>query len=145
MPSYPSIAAKRRVALWRRNPFVVVLGLLALALRLAVPLPPPAIAADTGTANADLVAAFGEHALCLAAAGLVPSSTDRPGAPSDDHAWHHASCCMFHAALGCAPPASGGVSPVLYALGVVFTPAPPPQRAGHFAALAQARAPPVGV
>ena len=146
MKRFFSIAPNRRTAAWRRSPLAVVVGVIALALRLAAPMPAPGLAAPSGDLpSAALIAAFGEHAFCLAQAGQAQSPADRPGAPSDNHAAHHANCCLFHAALGSAPPATGIVVPALYEIGIIVPPPAPPLRRAHFANPAQARAPPLAI
>jgi hypothetical protein len=90
----------------RRRPATrlgVVLGVLALALRLAWPTPPTLVSGDP-----DGWAALGEHALCLAAPASTdpaPASRDKLPAPSGDHADHdHSLCCLWHASAGCVVP-----------------------------------------
>jgi hypothetical protein len=83
--------------------FGVILAVLALALRLALPVPPALSPVEAGP-----LAAFGEHALCLAA----PASTDPAPVTRDklppaggDHADHdHSLCCLWHASAGFALP-----------------------------------------
>ena len=75
------------------------LAVLALCLRLATPnwAPEHTVAAP----DADLVALFGEHALCIAAArGEAPSEPTPPAPAQHDHGL----CCLFHANLGFAVP-----------------------------------------
>ena len=64
-------------------------------------------------------AAFGEHALCLAAAG---DPTSRGGAPSGpgEHADHDAAkCCQSHAAAGVVLPGEGSAIRIVFATTVV--------------------------
>ncbi len=85
--------------------FGVGIAVLALCLQLAVPawMPEPAAAAPS---TADLVALFGEHALCIAAArGEAPADAPAdPGGGQKAPAHDHGLCCLFHANLGFAPP-----------------------------------------
>jgi hypothetical protein len=90
----------------RRRPIIrlgVVLGVLALALRLAWPMPPTLVSGDP-----DGWAALGEHALCLATpASTDPTTLPRDGLPAspDDRADHdHSLCCLWHASAGCVVP-----------------------------------------
>jgi hypothetical protein len=83
----------------RRRPIIrlgVVLGVLALALRLAWPMPPTLVSGDP-----DGWAALGEHALCLAAPASTdpaPASRDKLPASPEDRADHdHSLCCLWHA------------------------------------------------
>jgi hypothetical protein len=87
----------------RARRFGVGIAVLALCLQLAVPawMPEPAAAAPS---TADLVALFGEHALCIAAArGETPAE---PGGEQKGQAHDHGLCCLFHANFGFAPPAA---------------------------------------
>jgi hypothetical protein len=84
--------------------FGVVLAVLALFVRLAWPTPPTLAHVETGP-----LAAFGEHALCLAAPASTdpaPVSDDRLPPPGGGHADHdHSLCCLWHAsAAGFALP-----------------------------------------
>jgi hypothetical protein len=84
--------------------FGVVLAVLALFARLAWPTPPTVAPVETGP-----LAAFGEHALCLAAPASTdpaPVSGDRLPPPGGGHADHeHSLCCLWHAsAAGFALP-----------------------------------------
>jgi hypothetical protein len=92
----------------------VVLAVLALCLRLAWLGPPIPVFTDlTG------LAAFGEHALCLAS----PASTDRAPIPVDrlpppagDHADHdHSLCCLWHASPGFVVPQVAAVARIAFA------------------------------
>ena len=83
----------------------MLLAVLALSLRLAWPAPPtPTLT----SADAAALAAFGEHALCLAAATSTdptPVSGDRLPTSPGDHADHdHSLCCLWHASAGFALP-----------------------------------------
>jgi hypothetical protein len=95
----------------------VALAILALLFRLAWPTPPIVTPAEAGP-----LAAFGEHALCLAApaaAGPVTGDTLPPA--SGDHADHdHSLCCLWHASAGFALPQIG------VAVRIVFVDAVPP-------------------
>ena len=77
--------------------------MLALVFRLALPTPPTVAHADAGP-----LAAFGEHALCLAApGGTAPGPVTGGALPpaSGDHADHdHLLCCLWHASAGFALP-----------------------------------------
>ncbi|HEY1799066.1 MAG TPA: DUF2946 family protein [Stellaceae bacterium] len=86
----------------RARRFGVGLAVLALCLRLAIPaLTPEPIAAPSSSA-ADLVALYGEHALCVAAAlGETPPD---PGDGQKPPAHDHSLCCLFHANFGFPPP-----------------------------------------
>jgi hypothetical protein len=93
----------------RRRPATrlgVVLGVLALALRLAWPMPPALVSGDP-----DGWAALGEHALCLAApvsTDPAPPSRDNLPTPSGDHTDHdHSLCCLWHASAGFVVPQIG--------------------------------------
>src|SRR5437762_3379872 len=79
----------------------VLLAVLALSLRLASPMPPTPTFVDAGP-----LAAFGEHALCLAAAtSTAPVSGDTLPTSPGDHADHdHSLCCLWHASAGFALP-----------------------------------------
>jgi hypothetical protein len=83
--------------------FGVVLAILALCIRLAWPTPPTVVPADAGP-----LAAFGEHALCLAAPASTapgPLSGDKLPPPTGNHADHdHSLCCLWHASAGFALP-----------------------------------------
>jgi hypothetical protein len=127
----------------RRRPFDTfgaVLAIAVLLLRLAVPLPAPAPTA----AAADLIALFGEHALCIAAAaGETPAET--PSSPGDQHADHHdLACCSFHAGPGGVLPPTPDFVQTAYTALIL-----PPGRATALPPVAidgpaQARAPPLG-
>ena len=117
----------------------IAAAVLAFSLRLAVPVwaPAPSVAAPSA---ADLVALFGEHALCIAAArGEAPSD---PGSkPKAEH--DHGVCCLFHGNLGFTLPPAPTV-PTRIALyrridRLVSDPALVPR---HPHSTAQARAPP---
>lgn len=114
--------------------------MLALVLRLAWTVPAPVDEARS------FAAAFGEHALCLAAAsdaaapagprGNVPAS---PGG----HAGHEAlNCCQWHAAGGIIQPSTGAATLIAFAVPAdrfIEAKTPPPSRnPGR----ARARAPP---
>ena len=77
--------------------------MLALALRVALPVPPALTHVE-----ANPLTAFGEHALCLAAATSTdptPVSGDRLPTSPGDHADHdHSLCCLWHASAGFALP-----------------------------------------
>ena len=79
-----------------------LLAVLTLCLRLAWPTPMPAPALGPGPA--DLAAALGEHALCLAASAgsdQAPGPRDGNNTPPDDHAAQHGlGCCVLHAGPG---------------------------------------------
>ena len=81
----------------------VVLAVVALLLRLAWPAPPAVTPAEAGP-----LAAFGEHALCLAAPASTapgPVTGDTLPPASGDHADHdHSLCCLWHASAGFALP-----------------------------------------
>ena len=83
----------------------MLLAVLALSLRLAWPAPPTL---TLTSADAAALAAFGEHALCLAAATSTdptPVSGDRLPTSPGDHADHdHSLCCLWHASAGFALP-----------------------------------------
>jgi hypothetical protein len=101
------------------SPLGVVLGVLALALRLAWPTPPTLISGDP-----DGWAALGEHALCLAAPASTdpapPSRGELPQSPAD-HADHdHSLCCLWHASAGFVVPQ------IATAARIAFTEAMPP-------------------
>ena len=118
----------------------VVVIVLALVLRLAWAVP----VADP---SRSVAAAFGEHALCLAAPGDAAAPTgrsdDAPAAPGG-HADHDAAkCCQSHPAGELLLPSAGPATRVVFttptdrfiAPGV----APTARRVGH----GWARAPPV--
>ena len=83
--------------------FGVVLAVLALFLRLALPVPPALSHVEAGP-----LAAFGEHAFCLAAPASTdpaPVSGDKLPPSGGDHADHdHSLCCLWHASAGFALP-----------------------------------------
>ena len=93
--------------------FGAALAILALCLRLALsgPTVPP-------LPDAELAAALGEHALCLAA----PPADDKAPLPGDqnapgpgDHADHDgAGCCPWHAATGFTLPQITAVARVAF-------------------------------
>ena len=91
----------------------VVLGVLALALRLAWPMPPTSIPVD-----AVGWAALGEHALCLstpASTDPSPVSRDRLPASPGDHANHdHSLCCLWHAGSGVVVPQIEAAARVIF-------------------------------
>ena len=134
-----------RIALQRhRRPAIrhgVVLAVLALLLRLALPTPPTPVPVEARD-----FAAFGEHALCLAAPSRTddaPTSRDGPPSPKGDHTEHdHSLCCLWHVGAGAAAPQ---LEP---AVRIVFIEASPPVAAAtgfHPASLTgpnNARAPP---
>jgi hypothetical protein len=101
------------------NRLGVVLGVLALTLRLAWPTPPTLISGDP-----DGWAALGEHALCLAASASTdpaPPSRDRLPVSPGDHADHdHSLCCLWHASAGYV------VLQIATAARIAFTEAMPP-------------------
>jgi hypothetical protein len=76
---------------------------LALALRLAWPMPPALVSGDP-----DGWAALAEHALCLATPASTDPTTlprDRLPASPDDRADHdHSVCCLWHASAGFVVP-----------------------------------------
>jgi len=76
--------------------FGVLLAVLALFVRLAWPTPPILAQVEAGP-----LAAFGEHALCLAVPASTdpaPVSDDRLSPPGGGHADHeHSLCCLWHA------------------------------------------------
>jgi hypothetical protein len=92
---------------------------VALLLRLAWPAPPAVTPAEAGP-----LAAFGEHALCLAAPASTapgPVTGDTLPPASGDHADHdHSLCCLWHASAGFALPQIG------VAVRIVFVDAVPP-------------------
>src|SRR5665213_3586755 len=98
--------------------FGVGLAVLGLCLRLATPTwAPEHTAAPTG---ADLVALYGEHALCIAAARSEAPPEPTPPGPQHDHGL----CCLFHANFGFGLP-SAPPTPTRIALDVpaeLFTP-----------------------
>jgi len=98
----------------------VVLAVLALSLRLAWPIPPTLSHVEAGP-----LAAFGEHALCLAALASTdptPVSGDRLPPAGGGHADHeHSQCCLWHAS------AAGFALPQIdTAARIVFVEAMPP-------------------
>ena len=130
----------------RRRPAArlgVILGVLALALRLAWPTPPtPTLISG----DPDIWVALGEHALCLATPASTdpsPVSRDKLPASPGDHADHdHSLCCLWHASAGFAVPQ------IEAAARVIFVEAAPPFAAAvevHTAKLtgpSRARGPP---
>jgi hypothetical protein len=107
-----------RIALPRRGRpgtrLGVALAVLGLCLRLAWLGPPVPVSADLTE-----LAAFGEHALCLAS----PASTDRAPIPGDglpppagDHDDHdHSLCCLWHASAGFVVPQVAAVARIAFA------------------------------
>jgi hypothetical protein len=114
---------------------------LALCLRLAIPAWAPVTVVAPTSPAADLVALYGEHALCIAAAlGETPRDPgDGQKAPAHDHG----ICCLFHANLGFATPP---VPPTPTRLALDSPTAPLPEAASLTPRLptgaARARAPP---
>jgi hypothetical protein len=104
----------------RARRFGVGLAVLALCLRLTVPAWAPETIAAPGPA-ADLVALYGEHALCVAAAqGETPPD---PGNTPQEPAHDHGTCCLFHANLGFPPPLAPS-TPTRLALASTVAPFP---------------------
>jgi hypothetical protein len=100
----------------RRRPAArlgVVLGVLALVLRLAWPMPPALVSGDP-----DGWAALAEHALCLAAPASTdpaPQSRDNLPASPDDRADHdHSLCCLWHASAGFVVPQIGAPARIAF-------------------------------
>jgi hypothetical protein len=93
-----------------RQPVIAVaIIVLALVLRLAWTLPP------TGGPALGFAAAFGEHALCLAAAGDPASNREAPPRPAG-HADHDAAkCCQSHAAGELVLPGAGAAIRLVFA------------------------------
>ena len=91
------------------NRLGAVLAVVALALRLLAPnaAPPP----PTSASPAELAALFGEHALCLAAAGAIPQTPPDTPAP---HRHDDARCCLWHVGPALA------ATPVFAAAQIVF-------------------------
>jgi hypothetical protein len=116
-----------------------VLAALALLLRLAVPAPPPLLAADAG----NLAAIFDEHALCRTAGNDAPTPVDSPTPATHDH---DTTCCLWHAVAGGALLPTAAAEPVVYAIPfiaarpvvVFWAPAHPP-------GTVRARGPPASV
>src|SRR5581483_7843715 len=102
--------------------FGVGLAVLALCLRLAIPAWTPETIAGPASPAADLVALYGEHALCMAAAlgETPPDPGETPKAPAHDHGL----CCLFHANLGFAP--ASPAAPTRLALAAEAAPLPDP-------------------
>jgi hypothetical protein len=98
--------------------FGVGLAVLALCLGLFAPAwAPQTIAAPSP--SADLVALYGEHALCIAAAqGEAPAE---PGGSQKAPAHDHRLCCLFHANF-CFPPPPAPSAPTRLALISAVTP-----------------------
>jgi hypothetical protein len=128
----------------RNKVFGALLALFALCLRLAWPGP----ATPLPSPNLDLAAAFGEHALCLAAAdaeGKVPLPPNGGSLPqSGDHADHDGlGCCLWHAAASATLPRAADGSPVLFVFASDILPAAEaPSRFSRPIGPLQARAPP---
>ena len=120
----------------RRRVAAVAVLVLALVLRLPWTLP------ITGDPSRSFAAAFGEHALCLAAAGDQASGSggEAPAGPADHDA---AKCCQSHAAGQIVLPAIGTMTVVVFAAPAdrffAADPAPAPRSIGR----AWARAPPI--
>ena len=120
--------------------FGAILALFALCLRLAWPAPPVPTTPDAG-----LLAALGEHALCLAAPpaeGKPDPSRDNP--QPADHADHDGlGCCLWHAAAGFTLPRVGEVALIAFVqqLLLQLPPAAPTASERRIGPL-QARAPP---
>jgi hypothetical protein len=123
--------------------FGAALALFALCLRLVWPAPPVPAAADTS-----LVAALGEHALCLAAPladGKAAPASERQAPHQGDHADHDGlGCCLWHAVAGFTLPPVGGAARVAFA--EIRAPGTIPSTSllpARSAGPAQARAPPL--
>lgn len=101
--------------------FGVGLAVMALCLRLAVPAWTPEPVAAPSLPPADLVALYGEHALCVAAA-LAEAPAD-PGHDQKAPAHDHRLCCLFHASFGFPPP-SAPSAPTRLALASTVAPLP---------------------
>jgi hypothetical protein len=122
--------------------FGVVLAVLALFVRLAWPTPPTLAHIETGP-----LAAFGEHALCLAAPASTdpaPVSGDRLPPPGGGHADHdHSLCCLWHASAGFAPPQIDIAARIIFAEATLPTVATAADlRPANLTGPTRARAPP---
>ena len=115
-----------------------VLAILALCLRLALPTPQHAL----GATAADLAAVFGEHALCVAAAGSAEAPAPPPATPTEHD--HNFGCCLWHAAFGGAPASVVKIERVAFGETVDISPPQSLYRAAkHLPGASQPRAPPL--
>jgi hypothetical protein len=124
-----------------RRRLVIAVAIIVLALVLRLPWTVPTTADLAGS----LAAAFGEHALCLAAAADPASNREAPPGPAG-HADHDAAkCCQSHAAGELALPGAGAAIRVVFATPVdrfvAADAAPVAGSVGHV----WARAPPLAV
>ncbi len=111
----------RRYRELRARRFGVGVAVLALCLRLAVPAWAPETIAAPAAPAADLVALYGEHALCIAAAqGETPPD---PGDGPKKLVHDHGTCCLFHANFGFPPPPAPS-APTRLALVSIVAPLP---------------------
>jgi hypothetical protein len=106
------------IPVYRRQPaHAIILAILALCLRLVLPAAIPAIPANG--VPLDLVAAFGEHALCIAAAEADrdAAAPQTPAPQHDGHSGHECpGCCSSVVALG------AGLLPRALAIRIRFAP-----------------------
>jgi hypothetical protein len=124
----------------------LLLSVFALCLQLIAPALRSSLHPDSRTANGDLSALLGEHALCLGApAGSSTGKPATPAEPAKDHHHDFASCCFWHGNAGQPSPAiTAGVAVSLGIARIAFRPPTysivvPTHPSGTFSA----RAPPV--
>jgi hypothetical protein len=117
----------------------IVLAILALCLRLALPVSMPA------PPQFDAAAALGEHALCLSGdRAAVPR--EAPRAPPGEHAEHNGlGCCLWHVATAFLLPRIDPPLRPAFAASLPAVAAPAATAPSRTAGLVQARGPPTGV
>ena len=129
----------------RRSGFDLVgamLAILALCLRLVSPAP----VAQTAVIDPGLLAAFGEHAICIAHAGgaAAPVPIERPSAPAGHHTDHDGlQCCPLHVGTGVLAPGTTAFSRIGFATYVSLGAAEQSVALGRVTRPVQARAPPL--
>jgi hypothetical protein len=116
-----------------------VLAAIALLLRIAVPAPPPALAADTGA----LAGLFDEHVLCRTVANDASAPREAPVPAPAQHDHDNSGCCLWHAVAGAGLLPSTAAQPVVFAAAIVGAPASTISwTPARLAGIARARAPP---
>jgi hypothetical protein len=121
----------------QRRPQVIAVAMLVLALVLRLPW----TATTTPDPSRGFAAAFGEHALCIAAAGdaTAPALPTSPGEHTDHDA---AKCCQSHAAGEIILAFAGTTSFIAFATPADSFPEAAAPPASRSLARPQARGPP---